>query len=260
MTEALFDPPLADGVYLGLSIEAYFGQECRGSSDWMTIHKRKLGWWWSSPYNPHRKREKTAALNYGSALHSIMLEGLDAYRRAFAVQPDPDDFDGLVKTVKDMQLAMAKAGFDLKGTSGFDKSQWAREMRENLPEVPCWPNIEAAFLAEAGDRPIVTAHDDRMLRLMHKIAVDPERADNAHIRRLLVETESTPLVEVTVFATVNGIRRRWRFDRMFPALTMDLKSLGNWGGRPLTYEVGEVLARNGWDIQRADYHEGREHA
>ena len=100
-----------------------------------------------------------------------------------------------------------------------------------------------------------------MLRFMRDVAIDPARSDNAEIRKLLATTEEHPaLAEVSIFATIDGIRRRWRIDRMYPAIDMDLKSLGNWRGRPLKYEGGEVLARNNWVIQRADYHRGRTEA
>jgi hypothetical protein len=61
-----------------------------------------------------------------------------------------------------------------------------------------------------------------------------------------------------VLATMkDGIRLRWRFDRLFPAWTLDLKSLGDWRGRDLRYAVGDAMAKGGMDMQRAFYDDGR---
>jgi hypothetical protein len=94
---------------------------------------------------------------------------------------------------------------------------------------------------------------------MRHMALDPERSDNQAIRRLLEpQPDHPPLAEVSVFCTIDGIRRRWRFDRLFLGATMDLKSLAGWRGRALNFEAGDIAARNGWLIQRADYEIGRE--
>ena len=252
---------LPDGVFLNLPASDYFAQGRMGSSDWIRIHKTGAGWWWGSHLNPDRVEKKTKALTYGSALHAIMLEGVGAYEAMFAVEPNPLDFPGLLKTVDDIKARLEKEGFSLAGTSKFAKDDWLGEAAAKLPDVPCWGNLYEEFQVRVGRRTIISSAEDRTLRLMHKVAVDPTRTDNAAVRKLLVNTNDHPaLAEVTVLSTIDGIRRRWRMDRMYPAVTMDLKSVGQWRGRPLAYEVGQVLAQNCWDLQFADYHIGRTEA
>lgn len=256
-----WDAPLEDGVYLNLDADRYFRQETRGSSDWVKIHQLGYGWWWQSGYNPDHVEVPNKARNYGSALHAIMLEGIAAYEARFAVEPDPRDFPGLVVTIPQIKAALTEAGYSTAGTSKFTKDDWVGEMLSKLPNVPCWDLILEDFRTEAGLRDVVKSVEDRMLRLMRDVAVSPDREDNIAIRNLLVESEAHPsLAEVSVFSTIDGIRRRWRIDKMLPGADMDLKSVGQWRGRPLKYEIGEVLARNGWDVQRADYHIGRTEA
>jgi hypothetical protein len=259
MAAQVFDAPLADGVYLGLPHVRYFGQETRGSTDWIDLNRLKHGWWWRSRYNPRRRRMKsTVEQTYGSALHVLVLESVEAYERQFVVRPDREDYDELAETIDQMRAALGEAGFNPPPKSRYDAAGWALQMHDLLPEHPCWANIMADFAAEAGDRERVSSTDDYEMRFLREMAISEDRNDNAEIRRLLLETDDhPPLVEVSVFATVDGIRRRWRFDRMFPAATMDLKSLGPWSGRPLTLEAGEILARRRWSIQRADYDVGR---
>lgn len=252
---------LPDGVYLGLPAADYFAQGRMGSSDWIRIQKTGAGWWWGSHHNPDRVEKTSKAMMYGSALHAIMLEGVPAYEAMFAVEPDPRDYIGLVTSIPEIKAALEGAGFSLAGTSKWAKPDWCAEVAAKLPDVPCWANLYEDFEARIGRRSVITAVEDRTLRFMHRVATDPTRPDNAAVRKLLIDSEDHPaLAEVTVLATVDGIRRRWRMDRMYPGITMDLKSVGQWRGRPLAYEVGQVLAQNCWDLQMSDYFIGRTEA
>jgi hypothetical protein len=250
--------PLPDGIYLDLSAPDYFAQETRGSSDWVKLRRQRWGWWWSSPYNPDRKDVQTAEQLYGSALHAILLESVGAYEARFAVTPDPLAYGReLCRTIDDMKRALVQAGFG-KWPDGWLKADFERACRVNIPRVPVWGNILNDFVGRLGPGvQAVSAAEDRQLRFMREVAVGDWPGNEAIRKLLLAAPDRPPMAEVSVLCTVDGIRRRWRFDRMFPAFDLDLKSLGNWTGRPLPYAVGDQLARLGWHIQRADYWEGR---
>lgn len=251
---------LPEGVYLGLSTDVYFAQEALGSSDYTTMDLHREGWYWTSRHNRDRVAVgKKVALTYGSALHCIMLEGLEAYEGTYAVAPDKREYPDLVETIDEMREALEKDGWSVPSKGKFDKAGWAAEMAQKMPDRPCWHNLMADFDLRAGNRSRISAVEDRMLRHMLDVATDPERTDNEDVRHLFnhVDPEHPALAEVSVFAEQDGIWRRWRFDKMLPAATLDLKSLGSWTGRPLEYEIGEVSARRRWEIQRADYHDGR---
>lgn len=259
MAALVWDPALADGVYLGLQHVRYFGQETRGSSDWIDLHRLKHGWWWKSRYNRHRRLPKsTPEQTYGSNLHVLVLEGLRAYLEQCIIEPHRGDYVDLVETIDQIREAIGKLGYNVPPKGRFDLPGWAGQLRDVDPSRACWHTIMEDFTAVAGDRQRVSAIDDFEMRFLREMALSEDRNDNEQVRRLLTETaDHPPIVEVSVFATIDGIRRRWRFDRMFPAATMDLKSLGPWSGRPLTLEAGEILARRRWSIQRADYDIGR---
>lgn len=252
---------LPDGVYLGLSDADYFAEDALGSTDLVKLHKRRHGWWWSSRHNPDYREPKNKARGFGRALHTILLEGLRAYETRYVVEPDkPKD---AAVTIDQMKAALAGAGLNIEapGLSKWKAWDWQEAMRDNLPDFPCWPNIQADFLArlkELGDSdehpiPTVTALEDRMLRVMLDAAMG-----NDGIRALLDDRSHPPLAEVSVFATLrDGTRRRWRFDRLYPGFTMDLKSLSGWTGRPLPWATGDQIAKYSMDIQRADYDRGR---
>lgn len=246
---------LAEGAYIGLGHDRYFEQNALGSSDWIKLDQRGLGWWWQSRFNRHRRLPKsTPAQTYGSSLHVIVLEGVEAYERKYAIQPGRQDYPDLADTIDEMRAALIDAHFTVPAKSHFDRAGWAMQMLEHLPEHPCWHNIEANFAAEIGGRERIDSITDFELRFLREMAISEDRNDNAEVRRLLAEDPNhPPLAELSVFATIDGIRRRWRFDRLFPAAIMDLKSLGAWSGRPLTWEAGDVIAKRRWGIQRADY-------
>ena len=257
----IWDEPVEDGVYLNWDAEKYFRQETRGSSDWIKLFHKRHGWWWASKYNPDYVDPGGKGRTYGSALHALMLEGTRAYVSRFAVLPDKAAHPGLVETIDEMKEALSQElGADfLSGKSAWPKAKWLVACAEN--DITAWGNLLEYFELSRGTREPISAADDRMLTYMHQIAIDPERGDNASIRKLLVESEAHPsLAEVSIISTIDGIRRRWRIDKMMPGIDIDLKSLDEWKGRPLKFAVGDILARNGWDIQRADYHIGRSEA
>ena len=246
------------GVHLGLDAVTYFEQDALGSSDFIKLHQAKEGFWWSSRHNPDRQIRTTTGQNFGSALHALLLEGPAAYEARFCIAPDKRDYIGLVDTIDQMKVAIAEVGRTPEGTSKWRAADWAAAMAYVRPDLPCWTNILEDFDAERGSKPIVTSHEDRMLRLMLRIATDPDRNDNVAVRRLFAtDPDHPPLAEVSVLAEVDGLKLRWRIDKMLPRADLDLKSLANFRGRPMAWEIGEVAARHGWDIQAAHYRRGR---
>ena len=262
---------LPDGVYIGLPEDApaddpdapsYFGQRGRlGSTDVIKLEKQGDGWWWSSEHNPYHVDKETPERTAGSGLHAIFEGGLETYEARFVAAPDKAEFEPLAETIGDMKAALSEAGFGLSGTSAWNKDQWRGAMRLSLPDYPCWPNIIEAFEASVGDLRVLPAVEDRMLRLMYELALDPTRTDNVDVRALF-DDKHPPLAEVSILWTEivddMPIKRRARLDRMYPDFDLDLKSLGNWGGRPLEHLTGDIIAQRGYDIQMADHEVARE--
>lgn len=257
-------PPVAtdqlpDGAYIGLDDAVYFAQDRLGSSDLQKLHFHQEGWWMQSRHNPDRKDATTDAQNYGSALHALMLEGLGAYETRFAVEPDKNDFEGLLFKVDDIKEALTDAGLALTGTSKFKLADWEDAAALHIPHVPVWGAIirdfEASITREDGSkRPSISAVEDRMLRLMYEAALSHEET-----RQLIGVGEDVPtLAELSFFWTDDyGVKRRARFDKPVPHFTMDLKTLGNWQGRELKHAVADHILRGGLDIQVGDQHDAR---
>ena len=245
---------IPDGVFLDLDQEEYFAQEALGSSDLIRLHRARHGWWWASRYNPDFVDRPTREKTYGSAMHALILEGIQAYEERFAIAPEKPA-DALV-TIDDVKRALVREGYNVDGRSAWRAADWFDAAEVNIPHIPCWPNMQAKFMRDLEGRESISARDDRMLRIMQRAILADKQL------RMLFGADSPvpPLAEVSVFKTLpDGTRRRWRLDRLFPKFTLDLKTLGMVAsqGRPLNWAVGELIPRAGYDIQRADYDQGR---
>jgi hypothetical protein len=267
---ALAEEQLPDGVYIGLPDAIYFAQNRLGSSDLIRLYQKKRGWWWSSRLNPDRKETQTDAMNYGSALHALMLEGLVAYQTRFAVEPDPKAYKRVLYKIDDYKSALRGEGVVLEKTSGFKSQDWLDACAIHLPrDVVAWENVIADFdksittFAADGTvlskRRTVSAVENRALLVMHQAAVEADGPEGDQMRDLLGSNLEVPaLAELSFFWTdAFGVRRRARFDKPVPMFTLDLKSLGNWTGRPLEHGIGDHILRGGLDIQVGDQHVAR---
>jgi len=82
---------LKDGVYIGLKDEVYFAQDRLGSTDMSVLHKDPASWWYGSRHNPNRhEREVSEEMQFGSALHALVLEGEEAYADRAEISPFED--------------------------------------------------------------------------------------------------------------------------------------------------------------------------
>jgi hypothetical protein len=260
---------LPDGVYIDLAPEEYFKQG-RGSTDLMKLFEEGEGWWWQSEHNPMLpKRKTTPAMTYGSALHAIMLEGVGAYDDRFRVAPDYGAIEGLCTTKDEVVAALAAKGLDVKfpGASKLLAPDWFEHGRNH--GVPVRKNLEDDFLESLIERNAagevvrtlspVSVADDWGLRFMAQMALDPHRDDNAEIRHLFDrDGQHPPLAEISILKTMpDGMRRRWRIDRLFASFNLDLKALDNYRGSRMAWTTGDRIAKMHYDLQRADYDEGR---
>lgn len=258
---------LPDGVYFDLPPLVYFAQKRLGSSDQMTLHKRREGWWWKSPHNPllPKEADNTDARTYGSGLHTILLEGVPTYQARFMVEPDPASYPGVLAKTEELRQALeGMPGYVLpKGISKWKLADWEAEAEAMLDPTrfTVWGPLVRAFKRSL--RPgveAISATDDATLRILHRAAFETDTPEGQEVARLLSDDPSAPaMAEVTVFWTdKHGLRRRARIDRMYPKFDMDLKSMrGHWSGRQLDLVVDDVIRREGYDIQRADYHTAR---
>jgi len=210
---------LQDGVYIGLSDETYFAQDRLGSTDLVRLHRDPSSWWYGSRHNPDRaERERTVELDFGSALHALVLEGDEAYAKRVRVRPDTY-FD-------------AKSGEEKKWHGGAG---------------PCkdW--------MEENDRPgviILTQDADRRVRHMAELILNhPELG--APMRGGLSEVS-------VLWTGVDGSKLRARFDKLLPHFIVDLKTFGGDArGATIKQQCLGLVAQRDMDVQRFLYFQAR---
>jgi hypothetical protein len=72
--------PLVDGIYLDLDEEIYRADSALGSSDMRKLVDNAATFWWESPMNPQRPKDRdTPATLRGRAMHKMVLEGEAAF-------------------------------------------------------------------------------------------------------------------------------------------------------------------------------------
>lgn len=247
MTDAL-----EDGLYLHLDEDIYFAQRRLGSSDLVKLFQQREGWWWSSHLNTRRVEKPKEALNFGKALHAAILEGVGAYESRFAVAPDKDAIEGLCVTVEDITEALHEAG--VAYSSKARKPELVELARQQASHIPVWETIIAEFDVARGPKDAISSTEDWQIRMMADLV-----HSHGEIGPLFhFSAEHLPLAEVSIlWTTPDGVKRRGRLDGMLPTGTGDLKTLGNWSGRPLSFEAGKIANDRGLDIQMADHHTAR---
>lgn len=216
---------LPDGIYVGLKDEIYFAQDRLGSTDLTVLHNRPADWFYRSRHNPHRpEREATEEMEFGSALHVLLLEGDEAYREKVILRPAEYPV------------------IDRKGIETGEMKPW----NGNANWCKDW--------LEAHARPgivILTEDADRRVRHMAELVRNhPE----------LGAPMQAGLSEVSVlFTTSDGIKMRARFDKLLPRFVCDLKTFGGDAkGRTVKEQCLALVAQRHMDVQRYLYFQARQ--
>lgn len=240
------DEQLPDGVYLNLPESRYFAQRCLGSTDLAGLWLRQEGWWWRSPNNPFWKRMESSPQAYGTALHTLVLEGDDVFAKRYARAPDKRDYPGLLETIDDIKYQLEVAGAPAVNRR-MTKAQLLEYAKVYLGERPIWDLIWEDAERRAGDRILLGAQDWWELHLMRDAALKDETA------RVIVQAAGgVRLVEVSVFWTLpDGVRLRFRFDSLLPSVNADLKSIDNYRDDDLAEAIGKRIGGDALDIQAA---------
>lgn len=210
---------LPDGVYIGLADEHYFAQDRLGSTDLKTLHRDPSSWWYGSARNPHRgKRKPSDEMEFGSALHALVLEGEDAYAARCRIRPEtyPDAKTGELKP--------------WHGGAGFCKD-WT--------EVNSGPGII-----------ILTEDADRRVRHMAELILNhPELGEP--MRGGLSEV-------AVLWTGIDGTKLRAKFDKLLPRFVVDLKTFGGDAkGRTVKEQCLGLVAQRDMDVQRFLYFQAR---
>lgn len=245
---------MQDGVYVGLPHKDYLAVPDRlGSTDFTKLYARGPGWWWTSKHNPHYVEPRKDVFVFGSALHTLALEGRAAYEARYGVKPNPRDYPDLLTSVADLRGALepvVPAG-TLKAKTG--KDELVQLARAYLKGRNVWDDIVERWARTLQGREALDSGDAFALEAMYRAAMDDEE-----IRLVLDAQGGVKLVELSVFYTdARGIKKRYRFDSLLPFANIDLKSVADWRSRPFQDAVADRIRQEHLNVQLAMSHEAR---
>jgi hypothetical protein len=240
-----------EGVHLNMAEADYFGARALGSSDFSVLAEDPASWWYGSAWNEDRRQraKRSAPLNFGAALHALILEGEDAYRSRFTTEPEPSD-PRWAKTPVEVRKLLESHGVDVRGV--FDVKRLYSLARQKGLTDRVWDLARVKFehAKQAGLRH-VTLDEDRRLRHMAGL-VERHKDLGPGLRR--------GLTEVSVFWRREDDPQtllRARFDKLQPGFTIDLKTLANWKGGNLDAATFDAIADEDYDLQAEHYRDAR---
>lgn len=232
---------LAPGVYFNLPNEEYHADPALGSSNIRDLLAGGPTYWWNSGLNPNRKRKESRALDFGAAMHAMVLEGSGAFDAQYVCEPDKE---GALITLAHLQQVL-KDRHEAKIPR--TKAEAAAQVRMIAPEMRIY-DLEMAEI-EASGRAVLSMDDYARIQVASAMITR-----NPELRTAFVGG----IPEVSVFWHRNGVRLKCRFDYLKPVVIADLKTLGNTMGKPFPVACRETIARRALPVQAALYLEGRE--
>lgn len=245
---------IAPGVYFNMPEAVYHADPALGSGSVRALAKCAMYYWQDSWMNPLRQpRAETDALRDGRALHKLVLEGAEAFKRSFRRTPEIGDHPAALDTVPQIKEALRACGQKMTG----NKPELIERLREADPGAIFWDDIERDFNAEcqrAGACALRGANYDQIVSAAAAITSDSRVAAAFQGGR----------AEISVFWEDDGVPLKARFDytRLGSergrtiGIISDLKRFANQNDQPPERAVITALAALRLDVQAALYLEG----
>lgn len=235
----------APGLYLGMPEDEYHADPSLSASGIKLLTVSPLDYWVNSPHlNPDKVEKTSDALDLGKAYHKIILEGREAFDAAFCIKPSAEDYPNAIGGGEALREYCKRLGLKANGTL----AEMAARIREADASVELWPEIEAAFEAERGERKTLTREQWNALRLVELVVNRMPSTANAF---------GGGFPEVSIFWTDElGIPMKARLDYLKPKTILDLKTFANIMQKEVLSAVANEVARNRYFIQPVVYTRG----
>lgn len=235
------------GIYFNLEESRYHMDPALGSSKVKAIAVDPYEFKFNEMYGEDKD---TDALNFGSGLHSRLLEGKSAFHSRFCTEFDKSKHPNALVTVADLKGWLESYG--QSELSSKKKDDLVKAVLDINPEVEILDVLKAKWDAENEG----------------KIALKPKRWAQVEVAARWVQRD--PLLsavmedgtfiagapEVSVFYEDRGVRLKARFDRLLRHAIVDVKSFAPRQPGPIDGPNGSALkAINNmrYDLQAADY-------
>ena len=234
---------IPNGVYLNMPAEQYHADPSLSSSGIKAMGASPLTYW-HQYLDPNREDESsTPAKVLGRAIHKIVLEGADAFNRAYLAEARPEDYPGCLQGVDALREKCGELGLKRSGTL----EEMSHRILDVDPRCLLWPIIKSAFqdAVASGSKEVLTK-DFYQQCLRAKEAIRFNDDANAAF--------TGGLSEVSVFwRTEDGVPTKSRFDYLKPQAIIDLKTFSNQNGVPVDSAVVSSVVRFQYHVQSFIY-------
>lgn len=101
-------PMPAPGIYFGMAEETYHRIGACSTSELKRMRVSSMEAWAYSRRNPDYEQREAKHLDYGKAVHCLVLEGEQAFADRYVVQLEPADFDGALISTAEIKDAISR--------------------------------------------------------------------------------------------------------------------------------------------------------
>jgi hypothetical protein len=237
------------GIYLGLPEQEYFAADALGSTDLKQLAVCPADWWAGSrldaqAFSPPPRADDRDSKALGSAIHTLLLEGMEVYQRRFCV--DPARGNAPKRTdITAMRTCLSGIGIATDKTiTSKEAVALCREHRVALLE-----DLTDAYqmARRLGAEPLSPQQDARAREVYAASQTAPA----------LAGLQSGGLSEVSVFWQQDGITMRARFDKLLPSRILDVKTVNPRQGTSFEDACYWQVSAYRYDIQAELYRQAR---
>ena len=256
----------ADGIYFGLDEDAHRDDPALGSTDHKDIIYSPVQWQAKRQHQlmsdldidltddaeaaAKLDRKRAAGRLFGSAIHTIILDGQEAFDAKYFVPAEQPE--GLLKTKE--QIGGALEPFGVKLASAVKLAEYVMTARAHgLPLHEDWLQEQDAL---AAGREPMSRRWAAMIRLIGTL-LDTQRPDHGG-KSIRERYMSGGYPEVSVFwTTPDGVRCKARFDYLRIKAIIDVKTYRAMPGMETVAAFCRAVGSYAYDMQAAHYIEAR---
>lgn len=242
-TPPLFECGYAPGIYFGLDEDKYHAIPALSATGIKNLMVSPMDFWARSWMNPWREEdiEESEAKTIGKAYHKRILEGRDAFDRAYTTPFECFDAD-VLDTVSDLQKALE--AMSLKKTG--NKPELIERVLAAKPDAKIYDHLEKAYQETHKGKSFLN------VTMFRKIELSARMIEFHHALKYYF-VGGYPEVTVIWFDQESGIWFKARFDYLKTQAVNDLKTFANMLSKTIEKAVYGAMASGKYHIQAALY-------
>lgn len=230
------EPVVARGRVAKIPAPEYYAAPGLSNSGMKDLAVSALRYWHMN-INPDRPaREASPEMNFGTALHCLVLEGAEAFEQRYACKLQADDHPGCLVTIEDLRGWIRDKGGKPSGTRKAEVIQQAQAIDSS---VPIWDVLEARHFAVNGGKTLFDkAEWGRLANAAAALRREPK------VQELLQAGEA----EVSIFCsdTTTGIPLKARLDWLGESRIADIKTFTQKRGKSIDQSVADAIYYEGY--------------